>query len=816
MQNETGIPDEYNVTHAQHIRSVQSEEPKLAKTLIARSFVRHMENLIEVVGESMPHLTVYSPFFGKNVSRVFIPPGVYTSRASIYDDFRKSKLIPECTDRYLDQLWNTYFMHVSLKGWIPFAKCGICTDLKEKILLQKGDMSLLKELQKCHRDSVSNDRLRYKLRSTLSEVSPNDVLSVIFDAMDNNKTCVPRMATKSKNTDGVGEPMSCQLTGFLFHGRGFYGAFSLPQYSHGASFTCTTLLKALLHVQQIEGRLPPVLFMQCDNCARDNKNQMMIALCAILVDMNIFNRIELSFMEVGHTHSDIDQEFSVIANKVRNTDIYSPQDLVDLVQGCFLDGGRKWCHAEVVTNIVDFEAVIKPAVLDELIGLGTFTDKETNIKRSVHAFRLERGMSVTSPKDAEVVIERVVGLTYKERDIGIPWFGHFMNKVGQQDSPIPILRPGYVIPSPLPISKRIPVKNLSDIEDYVAAVFKPDYDPITKNTTSRSNNNNAERRTQATTDGPQFKLRKLQEKAENRSKGLTFWRNFMTEEMEFARDTESVAPHVDTSQPAFLSEFPTGLDTYGSALSSLVSPFTLAVLCFIDSPGDHEIPLPIPVMSKASVIVDTMNELRKDEPMLLSKLVKIQHHIHGKRSVFVCHSKDQPPVREIFNPVVDTKKGHILIVQEERNDSSFNRGWELAVANEDPVRYIEGIDADATVSITYLQPCTGVTSSSWPDNWFSRKFKKSKAPNGRVWTDTLFPCECVVFATEPLASEPMKVPKALHKFMLGAVRQIGQWLEVNTGENAVQDALAGVEGHILARFYRGPQLGDGADADDSD
>ena len=61
-----------------------------------------------------------------------------------------------------------------------------------------------------------------------------------------------------------------------------------------------------------------VLHLQADNCA-DNKNWVVLALCAVLVRAGVFTKIELDFLHVGHTHEVIDQVFAVIANWMRHT-----------------------------------------------------------------------------------------------------------------------------------------------------------------------------------------------------------------------------------------------------------------------------------------------------------------------------------------------------------------------------------------------------------------------------------------------------------------------------------------------------------------
>ena len=41
------------------------------------------------------------------------------------------------------------------------------------------------------------------------------------------------------------------------------------------------------------GRVPPVLYLQMDNCARENKNQFVFALLSLLVEIGVFEKVIL-------------------------------------------------------------------------------------------------------------------------------------------------------------------------------------------------------------------------------------------------------------------------------------------------------------------------------------------------------------------------------------------------------------------------------------------------------------------------------------------------------------------------------------------
>jgi hypothetical protein len=56
----------------------------------------------------------------------------------------------------------------------------------------------------------------------------------------------------------------------------------------------------------------PVLYVQADNCYKENKNKWVMFFCALLVSWGWFEEVYMSFLPVGHTHEDIDRLFSYL------------------------------------------------------------------------------------------------------------------------------------------------------------------------------------------------------------------------------------------------------------------------------------------------------------------------------------------------------------------------------------------------------------------------------------------------------------------------------------------------------------------------
>ena len=83
--------------------------------------------------------------------------------------------------------------------------------------------------------------------------------------------------------------------------------------------------------EKISGELPPVLYLQLDNCWRENKNNVLMNWCASLVERGLFpGGIEIGFLPVGHTHNEVDQIASRISIALRRRDILTPEHLIAL------------------------------------------------------------------------------------------------------------------------------------------------------------------------------------------------------------------------------------------------------------------------------------------------------------------------------------------------------------------------------------------------------------------------------------------------------------------------------------------------------
>ena len=168
----------------------------------------------------------------------------------------------------------------------PFATCDTCSRLKQTVQLASGEEQERARGQlERHLGYVERAHEAMKARAAYARAHPDEVLYINIDGMDQAETNIPNDKVKGKSDD-VGAPLTAKLLAAIAYGRGWWGLWSFLDWGASSNLTLTALCKML---RDISGRrpqaserpaphasLPPVLHLQMDNTAKDNKNQLKI------------------------------------------------------------------------------------------------------------------------------------------------------------------------------------------------------------------------------------------------------------------------------------------------------------------------------------------------------------------------------------------------------------------------------------------------------------------------------------------------------------------------------------------------------------
>ncbi|XP_052218113.1 uncharacterized protein LOC127835717 [Dreissena polymorpha] len=187
------------------------------------------------------------------------------------------------------------------------------------------------------------------------------------------------------------------VTGVLSHGHGSFHAYvDIGEYPHDPNLTINIILKELLRqAKESNNFLPPILYIQADNCWRENKNRYVFSFLQLLVSERIFNEVHMSFLIVGHTHEDIDARFSMISRTLGSKDAEIFEDLLKILQS-----------AERVTKIFDVQIKSRHAAEE---GLGPRISKKQKVDKN--AGRHGQGKKKTSysrRRHAGVTVQKTI------------------------------------------------------------------------------------------------------------------------------------------------------------------------------------------------------------------------------------------------------------------------------------------------------------------------------------------------------------------------------------------------------------------------
>ena len=96
--------------------------------------------------------------------------------------------------------------------------------------------------------------------------------------------------------------LQTHVTGVMLHGIRTFMFIDNHEWPHDSNWTMNCLLYALTKEFQTPQKLPPTIYIQLDNCGRENKNKYFLAMMMILVKKGIMKEVLMSFLMVGHTH----------------------------------------------------------------------------------------------------------------------------------------------------------------------------------------------------------------------------------------------------------------------------------------------------------------------------------------------------------------------------------------------------------------------------------------------------------------------------------------------------------------------------------
>ena len=233
---------------------------------------------------------------------------------------------------------------------VTFGRCKVCCaneTAKTKAARDGKKDAYIKatEAYDLHHKDFMSRRTRHNDSVKEAKEKPTEVLAVCLDGIDKRKMQGPVLPGSLRRDKDIAQMKRFPYTmvGAIAHGHERDGDEWAEDRSHrfmifydgllgnnvaegvtgaGSNETLTTLMAVLEHLKEAD-KLPTSttrrkLCLQVDNCG-NNKNQTVIAFCALLVATDMFTEVDLDFLLVGHTHVLIDQWFRVLSQAMFTT-----------------------------------------------------------------------------------------------------------------------------------------------------------------------------------------------------------------------------------------------------------------------------------------------------------------------------------------------------------------------------------------------------------------------------------------------------------------------------------------------------------------
>lgn len=138
----------------------------------------------------------------------------------------------------------------------------------------------------------SMERRKYYKHIFKAKRYPKKYISIILDGMDQQTTCLPKPLYNSKFFSSMWK-LQCHVVGVIVHGRGHHIFADVGEIPSDSNATCNIIIQTLMKYHEKDD-LPPVFYLQMDNCGRENKNKYVFGLCCLLVELGVFKKVRKS------------------------------------------------------------------------------------------------------------------------------------------------------------------------------------------------------------------------------------------------------------------------------------------------------------------------------------------------------------------------------------------------------------------------------------------------------------------------------------------------------------------------------------------
>ncbi len=280
--------------------------------------------------------------------------------------------------------------------YTTLTKCDVCIEFKSKKIHEKNSYSD-SEYQK-HVSLVKKERNIYN-QKVITSIHNNNNLSIVIDGM--TSLIIPHRFPIPKSYSSI-VPLKFTPFGLIDHSSNSRMIYIVPPtVSKGSNLVISIVWNYIQEILKKRGSLPPNLYIQSDNAAKESKNKFFLGFLSMLVKKNIFKEVNFSMLPVGHTHIDVDQMFSTIAKKYKRKNVENLHEMIKLIHSAFISEEKR-PKVRLIHQIWNFKE-----------WMNEFIEPFSGIQK-FHSFKINFDENVTYPS-----------VKYKVYCSDMEWIGKF-------------------------------------------------------------------------------------------------------------------------------------------------------------------------------------------------------------------------------------------------------------------------------------------------------------------------------------------------------------------------------------------------------
>ena len=217
-------------------------------------------------------------------------------------------------------------------------------------------------------------------------------MTMIIDGMTQSTTVLPHFVNRPSWVDKL--EYDVHVIGSIIETIGVHMEFSYKNIGDNTNVLIDTINSCIQRMHEFRKSrsepLPEVLYLQLDN-VNHNKSKVLMTFLSLLVEKNIFKKVKVNYLLVGHTHEIIDQVFSRFSVLLRKTTCLTLQELMTAAKSSYTPAPT----VSHVSSVTDW---------GEWFTRSNSLHTATEALSFNHAFRIKRNINEDSRFHGQVTI----------------------------------------------------------------------------------------------------------------------------------------------------------------------------------------------------------------------------------------------------------------------------------------------------------------------------------------------------------------------------------------------------------------------------